>query len=165
MDVSGWTVDELMRLPDWCFGNRELYGCRVANNVPNTGKWFISTIALPDPACIWSGGIFISENDHQFSHVRWGLRSAVPTSEAEMNSCINFLPEFGNPAYAPPRILLPAVEGFNIQLQIRKGVVTGGTKFVCEGFLHAAGTMLTLTMYIVASGMPTSMASWLSHSK
>jgi len=155
MDVSGWTVDERMCLPDWCFGNAVILSCRVANNVPNTGKWAISTRVLPDQACIWSVGFWSTANDWAFSHCRMGLRDVVPTSVAEMDTSQNIFPDLGINTYSPPRILVPTQSGWSLHVNVRKGIETAGRKFVCEAFLHAAGNIIGLHMYIVVTGLPT----------
>lgn len=165
MDVSGWTIEQRMRFPPWCYGNRLMYNCRMSNIVAGSMTWTISNDPLPDPACIWALGFILWTGDHPWSYWRMGLRSTIPTSEAEMNTCQNIFPDFGNQTFAPPRINVATISGSYYQLPLAYGLVTGGKKFVIEGLLNAAGGNLIFNAYLIVSGLPTSMAGWLAHHK
>lgn len=165
MDVTGWTVDQRMRLPDWCFGNRSLIGLRLTTTTPGGYDWDIAALALPDPCCIWGLGLNITQSDQRSSFVRMGLATAVPTSSAEMDATTPLFPYFGNAVYTPPRVHFPTIGGPAYFIPVRKGMVTGGKKFVGEIYLHGAGTALLLDVYLIVSGLPTHMAGWLAHHK
>lgn len=165
MDVSGWTIAEKMRLPDYCFGNRLLVSCRISVWIADTFKWSISTVALPDPCCFWSWGVVVIRSDHISNHFRVGMRDTVPTSEAEMNTAVEIFYDFGLLTFHPSRLYVPTIAGSYYNMPIRQGFATGGKKLVLEGFQHAAGTHISLIVYFMISGMPTEMASLLAHAK
>jgi len=160
MDVSFWTIASRMKLPDHCFGQRLLHGMRIYNTTPDTFQWLIASRALPDPVCIWSLGLVGGGSDYAGNWVRVGLADTVPTSSAEMDATVNFLPEFGTSAFAPPRISVPTDSGINYNVAIRKGIVTGGKKLVIEGNLSSYGTTLVVSVFIIAAALPTKVPGW-----
>jgi len=160
MILAGWSIAAKMRLPDMCFGNRMLLSCRVYIPTPATFGWWISTQALPDPACIWAVGMLVWESDYRGNYVRMGLRDTVPTSEAEMNTAQNIFPDLGDNASAPPIINVPPFVGQMFHVPVRKGIDTGGKKFVVEGRVHASGSYLLALLYIVVSPLPIAVPGW-----
>jgi len=163
MDVSGWTVDQRMRLPDWCFGNREMIGCRAACPEVETYYWGISDIVLPDPVAIWSLGWVYKQNEKAVNRLRFGLRSTIPTSTAQMDTAVPILPYFGNTTFTPPMLVVTQTEGLLFQFNVRKGMATGGKKLVIE--LWSTIQWTEITFFMVVSGLPTNMAGWLAHNK
>lgn len=165
MDVSGWTIAQKMRLPDWCFGSRDTYIAHAGVAEPNTYEWGISEKALPDPACIWEFVILLGSTDYAFNKIRIGLSDTVPTSPEEMDATYNLFPDFGDPAFTPPGINCGTIPGEFFWLSLRRGLATQGLKLVIEARRHASGTILIADVILVISGLPTSMAGWLAHNK
>lgn len=163
MDVSGWTVAQKMRLPDWCFGNRQLIGVYV--NMPLLGTYYygISAIALPDPVCIWTFGFYIYTYDYTRFRFRAGLRNTIPTNEAGMDAATEILPYFGQPIAGPNYIRLGTKDSRPYIIPLRKGMVTGGKKLVVSAYTGTDASMIDV--FMVVSSMPTRMAGWLAHDK
>lgn len=165
MDVTGWTVEQKMRLPDWCFGHTLLLSCRAYLPTADSWGWWITTQALPDPACIWAVGMLVWESDYRGNYIRMGLSDTLPTSEAEMNGAQNIFPDLGDNNFTPPIVNVPVFAGQFFHIPLKKGLATGGKKFVLEGRVHSTGTYLLAIVYIVVTKLPTSMAGWLAHNK
>ncbi len=163
MDVSGWTVDQRMRLPDWCFPNRQIISVFIKATTGSTWYFGISDIALPDPCCIWSIGWFCYKDTATNSLQRVGLRATVPANAAEMDAAAEILPHFGEAHAGPNYIRIDDQLGNLAQIPLRHGLVTGGLKFVA-GFFILTG-IASATIFLVVSGLPTSMAGWLAHNK
>lgn len=163
MDVSGWTVDQRMRFPDWAFGNRKVTSVSKTVNGPNGIGWKISAVALPDPICIWELCITPVVADVYPGILRIGLADTLPTTEDQMNATIPLLPDFGDLSLTPPRIVLGTARYEVWRFPIRKGMATGGKKVVIE--LRCPQTKLNLLIHLVYSELPTSMAGWLAHNK
>lgn len=163
MDVSGWTIEQRMRFPDWCFGNRRILSVSVGNNTAGTFRWKISGTTLPDQICIWSVGIYPRYIDSYSSYIRLAFAATVPTTEAEMNAATPALPDFGELIYTPPRIYL-ADGGYEVwQIPLRKGMDVTGKKLVVE--LYCATVKVHLLPYLTFSELPTNMEGWLAHKK
>ena len=163
MDVSEWTVDQRMRLPDWCFGNRQLVGIHV--DCPNLGTFYygISEIALPDPVCIWSFGFYLYNYNYTRHRFRVGLRESIPTNEAEMDTATEILPYFGEPRDGPNYIRAGTLDTRAYLIPLRKGMVTGGNYLVASCYTGTDQSMVDI--FLVVSGLPTSMAGWLAHNR
>lgn len=163
MDVSSWTIDQRMRLPDWCFGNRTVIGVYNKNDVIATFNWEISEIALPDPVCIWEFGFMGMMKTGYEGYWRVGLADLVPTTEAQMNAATELLPYFGMPHAGPNIVGMHSETHMFGQMKLRKGMATGGKKLVTENRCIAGTSRIML--WIVISELPTSMAGWLAHNK
>lgn len=163
MDVSGWTVDQLMRLPDWCFGNRQLIGCYVYTVGPGTLDWGISDIALPDPACIWEFSFQVLEFANQHGDYRAGLSHTLPASEGQMDATQEFYPHWGRHHAGPNYILCGTYIFTYVTIPFKRGIVTGGKKLVVEAKSWEGTARIHFSLLV--SGLPTSMAGWLAHNK
>jgi len=53
MDVSRWSLDKIMQLPDWCFGRRWWIGEYIGTNA-GALVWFTIKDRLPDRFVLWS---------------------------------------------------------------------------------------------------------------
>lgn len=163
MDVSGWTVEQRMRLPDWCFGNRDLMSLYIENVVAGTYTYAISAFVLPDPACIW-GIMFMSTNSVAgLGYVRLGLNDHLPVDAADMNTSIEILPNFGRPAAGPNIFWISGSYFYVWDMPAKRGLVTNGWNFVIENRCVVADFRVDVTL--IVSGLPTDMAGWLAHNK
>lgn len=163
MDVSGWTIDQKMRLPDWCFGNRQVIAAYANTPEIATCYWGISEIALPDPVCIWSLGWWLGKAASAYYDFRFGLRDTVPTSIAEMDTAVEILPYLGSPHAGPNTLRVEYIETAVSQIDLKKGMVTGGKKLVVE--IKSSVQWVACNVFLVCSELPTDMASWLAHNK
>jgi len=163
MDVSGWSVDQRMRLPDWCFGNRELIGVYLANAVPATFTYGISDIPLPDPVCIWEMQILVPETVANHGNYRAGLAAVIPINHAQMDAAQEIYPYYGVPHAGPNLIQRNAYGWTTIAVRFRKGMVTSGKFLVVENESILGTSRIIFSLLV--SGLPTNMAGWLAHNK
>jgi len=152
MDVSGWTLDEKMRLPDWCFGNRELVMLSMGVWLGGGFFWVALATDLPAQICIWQMGVVVRRNDSADNYFRIGMRATVPLNEAQMNASTPVFPEWGNLAFTPPRITLPEATDQVWFFNTRCGIETGGLRFVGEVWGNACPAMVQIN--IVYSELP-----------
>lgn len=160
MDVSGWTVDQRMGLPDWCFPNRQIVSIERVANVANTYYWGISEIAMSDPMCIWSVGLFFNLLSAMNAYFRFGLRDTVPTSQAEMDTADEIFPYFGRPHAGPNELRMRVVDSSIIHFPVRKGMATGGKYLVIEYWSNINSS--SMTIFFVVSGLPTRIPDWMA---
>lgn len=163
MDVSGWTVDQRMRLPDWCFGNRKVICSYIFSGVVDEATWSISELALPDPCCIWKLGIYWIPDDPGTGILRIALSDTVPISIAQMDACQEIFPHFGQPNPGPNRLTFRTPAASSVEVDTKVGLVTGGKKLVAELYCLTGGARALPTLWV--SELPTSMAGWLAHNK
>lgn len=162
MNIKRWTIDERMRLPDFCFGNRQVISVSKTASGPAAFSWAISDKGLPDPACIWVFGVLPRRVDNTNNYCRVSLGDTLPTNEAEMNATQPVLPQFGALAWTPPRIYPPTTTMTVWQFDLRKGMVTGGKKLILE--CYASIDAMAAIAFIVVSELPTNISGWLAHS-
>ena len=121
MKIKRWTIDEKMRLPDWCFGNRKIISLALTVSGAGTLGWKISGVSLPVQICIWTFGLYPVSIDNKYSWIRCGLRETVPTSSAEMDTSIPIMPNFGSISQTPPVMYLAPGANEILQFALRKG--------------------------------------------
>lgn len=163
MDVSGWTVDQKARLPDWCFGNREAIGCQVVCEVGGDNFWGISEIALPDPVCIWSLNWYFRQTEYCNHVFRFGLAETVPVNVAQMDAAKEILPYIGRAVTGPNELREGMAQSIIQQLFVRRCMESDGLKLVVQ--LNSTISWSTIDLSLIVSGLPTSMAGWLAHNK
>lgn len=158
MDVSVWTIDSRMKLPDHCFGNRKVIGARQGNVAAGTSTWAISNFVFPDPACIWYVQLVAQPSDVGTGNLRIGLAAAVPTTIPEMDAAVELLPDVGSDVFGPNKIRFETPNFVVINIVVRKGMVTGGRKLVIENQCVAAVTRFMCN--VVVSELPTKVPGW-----
>lgn len=160
VDVSGWSIANRMRLPDYCFGNRQLIGAYLGNYGEGTYEYEISDIALPDPVCIWSLVIVSNPDDGGVGHIRIGLSSTVPTNEAGFDEVTDIIPYFGAPSTGPNRIIFSTPAFVLLDFPIRKGMVTGAKKLVIS--VYTSTGRMRLNAALIVSSLPVSVPAFLN---
>lgn len=163
MDVSGWTVDQRMRLPDWCLGNRQVVGVYLENLVAGVDQFGASIVPMPDPVCIWSILFEMMPTGGGTGYVRIGINDHVPVDAADMDGSVQILPDYGV-FYTGPNIIMCIAGVFNTwNLQTRLGMDTNNFHLVVQNHCIVADFRSQVSMVI--SGLPTSMAGWMAHNK
>ena len=159
IDVSGWTLANKMKLPDWCFGNRKVVSRSIGHDTPGGLQWKIHTLALPANVCLWEVFCMPIVIDNKSSYIRAGFRTSIPVNEAQMDAAIPILPYYGNVAFTPPRIYFAAAQQFAWNFTARKGMTTGGGYLVLEAYCFA--TYFGVNFGFVFSELPTEVPAFL----
>ena len=161
MDVTGWTVEQRMRLPDWVFGNRQLIGVWGDNAAPGTTNWTISDIVLPDPCCLHIFSYLAFEKAGQFGNYRAALVPALPINVAEFDAGIEIYPYWGIPRAGPNLLIRKQEEMYYQEIPFRKGMVTNAWYLCVE--VECVLIRAQIGVAVLVSGLPTDMAGWLAH--
>lgn len=163
MDITGWTMEQRMRLPDWCFGNRRIVSCYGWNPNPATFVFTISSSDLPDPCCIWHAMFCSQPTGGGMGRMRIGMSDDVPADDGEMDLVDEIFPDYGSPGPGPNDIDFMEATYTYYAFNIRKGLVTGGQNLVMSTE-NTAGVM-RLMCALVVSELPINMAGWLEHAR
>ena len=158
MDVSFWTIDQRMRLPDHFFGNRQLIGCQVYCLNALAYYYSISEVALPNPACIWAFHFWVRTPASVDATFRIGLRATVPTNEGEMDTAMEIFPYIGEPSVGPNKLRLSFRYSTPVVLTDRQGMVTGGLKFVGRFYSSIADVYAFFVLEV--SELPKKIPAW-----
>lgn len=161
MDISGWTLAQRMKLPDWCFGNRQVISAYEYSSAAGTYVWQISEHALPDPCCIWEADFADLPSGGGTGSLRVALSDVVPASTAEMDACQEIFPGLGIPWAGPNRIQFFSTLSDRRHYMTRQGMVTGGKKLVIE--VRCVLATVSMECILVVSELPTRIPGWLVH--
>lgn len=99
MDISKWTIEKILQLPDHMFGYRWWV------SVPETAvtaatRYYMSPLKLPDHTIIWRLHIYVDYHGAGFNiWFSLALGVTVPTNDAEFGALPLLMP-----SYAPRRI-------------------------------------------------------------
>lgn len=159
MDISKWPLDDIMQLPNWCFGRRELYYSYV--KTPELAyRWDIIDKELPDIMVIWYVRINSWQCNDTGSELRLVLSSKLPESHEEVMASEPLIRGFGSEGVEPKVIkfaenrMLPV---HNLKLPI----ITAGRYIAVEASPNGMG-QFRADVIIVASGVPKEIPDWLT---
>jgi len=158
MDVTGWNIASRMKLPDHCFGNRQLIGCFAIVPAAGPHVWAISDVALPDPVCIWELVYYFRPTVAARIYLRIGLAATLPASTADMDAADEILPYFGEPKTGPNQLAVVVEHSTPMSIKLRKGMATGGKKLVID-LLYGNSDGYN-TVGLVVSELPTKVPGW-----
>lgn len=80
MDISNWSLDKILELPDWCFGKRWWVGTYVGT-LNDEASYFLIEESVPDKFVLWD--VVVSTTGHrdaEHANVTLRLCRQVPTS-------------------------------------------------------------------------------------
>lgn len=163
MDITGWSIEQKVRFPDWCFGQRKTMAISHQAIGAGVDTWVINTKILPDNICIWTVGYWYTETNSTSDYLRLGFRAAVPGSIAQMDEAVPAEPETFDVPPNPRKMYLPMLTSNVIMIPTKKGVDVTGLFLVM--MVHSAAARCSGACILTYSEMPTDMAGWLEHSR
>jgi len=94
VDISKWPVRKVMRLPDWCFGDRWPISLHVLTSI---GAWQfdIAGLGCGDVFVLWDLWIYGGSEVADQEHLRLTMGQALPATMAENSVNEDLLPDFG----------------------------------------------------------------------
>ena len=162
MDVSGWTVEERMRLPDWCFPERQPFQLYHINNQVGTWSYVMPDYPLPNPACVWKMTLATFPTTGGTGDVKFGLLSDLPLDDNQMETNE---PVFDDLKPAPTNVNwiklyagVPVTFGYDF----RTPIVTTGLKLGMG--LYCAVATIRLDLTFIISGLPTKVSGFFNPS-
>jgi len=157
VDISKWTPDEILALPDFCLGRR--FPIFVALN-SSASAWIadISEANFPDPAILWSVGVWFSSWGAATLAFRLGLGNRLPVSDAEFDTLEAVLHGFGTTGPEPRAI---RIEGgaYSYLINCKTMIRTAGRRLcICA----VTGVVRTYTLHVtlVVSAVPKEVPDW-----
>jgi len=162
MDVSGWSPDKIMQLPDHVFGERHVLACYGSsyNDVP---VWDISEVAVHDISVLWDLYILPTyvETSSDYVRIAWG--QYLPKTTAEMDELMPLVRGLGAQGKEPRKIPIYLYVG-GMSFHLRKLVYPGGRRLVIE--VYASATKHTLCHVVATvSSLPREVPDWLISSQ
>lgn len=152
MDVRDWPWDQIMQLPDCCFGRRFLVSCTQQGGA-GVPLWDISEIAFPERCVIWEFIFWSEETATAVASFRVALGNQLPATVAMMDVLEPVFPGFGVQGPDPRRIANVAW-GTEALRRLRLPIAAMGRKLVLEVTGVGVETPV-VCVAVVVSSIPT----------
>jgi len=160
MDISKWAIEDVMRLPDYAFGERWPVSVHVRNSVAGT-FFALSPAALPTIMVVWELSIYFPDGEAYPDAIRIFLADVVPASTPEVLACEALITGLGEPEAGPGTIEHPAY-GAYIRYSMKKIVRPGGRKLGVSFFM-GVGPNYRVMVVAVISSVPKEIPDWLAY--
>lgn len=151
MDIRNWPMNQIMQLPDHCFGRRWPIGVNAYSSATTEG-WDISEVALPEQCVIWELSGWIGYSLQQIETFRLALGDQLPTTTAEMDRLEPLFNGLGRTEAGPRRIEAGRLTTFFI-MNLRMPVMSSGRRLVLEVVSSGTGVG-RLQVAVVVSSIP-----------
>ena len=158
MRIDDWPLERIMRLPDWCFGQRWPVGL-YATKTGAGSAWDISEIALPEVSVLWEFTFWPLEIMAQTTNFRLALGQQLPVATAQMDQLEPLLAGVGIQGPTPRQIIGQGYAAPAIRM-LRKPIESGGKKVILELTTGGAAAQ-DLQVILVFSSIPREVPDWL----
>lgn len=152
MDIRNWSMNQIMQLPDECFGRRWPVFLHMDVSVGGT-NWDISEASLPDVTIIWEYSSWSDQFDKDCPFFRLALGDVLPATTAEMDALEPLFRGYGLQGPEPRLISGPTHSPAHLD-RLKMPVAANGRRLVAEA--RAAPTASNhLDIVVVVSSLPT----------
>lgn len=158
MDISKWSIDDVMKLPDYAFGERWPVSVNIRSG--GAGSWFaLSPAALPATMVVWELSIFFADGATDPDVVRIFLADVLPASTPAALACEALIPGLGIPEAGPGTIYY-AWYGDFVHWSMKKIVRANGRKLGLSYVSAAPGNFRVMVVAVISS-VPKELPEWL----
>lgn len=158
MDIRQWGLDQIMQLPDECFGRRFMVSCNLDVGAAMR-KWDISEVAFPNMCVIWELYIAAMDGVTLGGTLRIALGDQLPVAVAMFDALDPLFMGLGMQGPEPRGLFLPPRALLHLD-KLRMPVAAQGRRMVVEG-LTADSMIIKLLVAVVVSSVPTEVPDWL----
>lgn len=158
MDIRNWPFDQIMQLPDHCFGRKFpiILGIR-STDVLN--HYLISEIGLPEACVLWEIWFNSIGGDGAFlgnvpGTISLALGDRLPATDAEFNALETLFPEVDEILTGARTIRAP------LSLKLRKPYRVSGRRVVAR-WLALQEDRIDMVLGLVFSSIPKEVPDWL----
>lgn len=157
MNIEKWDVEDIMQLPDHCFGRRWVVSV-TTKGVQSETDWDISEIAFPNIGVIWNFLLYPAYISSSSSHVRIAIGEQKPTSTAMMDKLEPLIVGLGRQGPEPRDIRMSQNAG-SIMIPMRTVKRFQGKKLIMEAVPVADGYQHCICIVTVSS-IPKEVPDW-----
>lgn len=162
MRIDNWPLERIMRLPDWCFGQRWPIGLHIqADEIGSS--WDISELALPEMCVLWELTFWSLALLNMDSRFRLALGHQLPTAVAQMNDNEPLIHGVGING-AEPRQMIAQGYSAVASRRLRKVIAGAGRKVILE-LTIATAVQQDIQLVMVFSSVPREVPDWLISAK
>ena len=162
MRIDDWPLERIMRLPDWCFGQRWPVGLYAATDAIGS-VWDMAEIPLPDRCVLWEFTCYTSLIMNADTVFKVAIGHQMPTTAVQMNLLEPLMPGVGVQGTSPRPIHGNAYALISVT-RLKKVIESAGRKVILQLTL---GTALEqdLQVIMVFSSLPREVPDWLISAK
>lgn len=139
MDIRNWSLDQVMQLPDHCFGRR--WPIVLIKTALGPGvAWDISDMALPEQCVIWEVFWWINADEFMDYLIDMRLGDHLPAAAGEFIVMEPLFRDFGlhtNNGYS----IVPAWNGAFYRLSVRMPIAAAGRRLVVQFYNTLSGSV------------------------
>ncbi len=158
MDIRNWSIDDIMKLPDNCFGRRWFVGLTAVLESADAA-FDISEMALPEKCVIWSVNLHPTTAIGSLNSIGLALGDHLPVTEPEFAAFDLLFPDWMDDISGRGHLLSPYLSPLSFG-RIRKFIPSAGRRIVLRG-IRVEGTGLRVAAQLVVSSVPTEAPDWL----
>ncbi len=151
MDIRNWPIDQIMQLPDSCFGRREML--QLAVDLSGAGSVYaINPAGLPDKMVIWEVVVAARAAVVVTIHVGLALGEQLPASDAEYNALELVFPNVISSDGDRGEFEVSSDSGFSVT-NVRFPIVASGRRLIGK-FTRHQGNATEGVITVVYSSIP-----------
>lgn len=158
MNISNWSLNRIMQLPDFCFGRRWPISIWAEPDF-TPPRYDIAECALPEKTVIWELHVRGSGQTATFYFVGLRLGDKLPTTEAEFDALELLFPCLDDYEIGRSGVKLQAQSDLHLT-QLRYPVLSSGRRFVGK-FETSFEYNQQIEVVFVVSSVPTEVPDWL----
>ncbi len=151
MDIRNWSLDQILMLPDHCFGRRWPIGLRVLL-VDDAAVYDIAEGGLPETTVIWGLTAAIQYKALGDVSLSVALGDHLPANDAEFDVMEQVFPEVIGPTLRRSEFEVVGTPSYPLQ-GIRQVLQTAGRRFVIRG-IRDEGTAAGAWCIFIVSSIP-----------
>ena len=162
MDVSSWSTDKIMQLPDHAFGSIFVISCTIS--ATGTGPFFdISEMNFPERCIIHGLNILNWYTTTNTGYLRIGLGLRLPTSEADFMLLEPLIHGLGLNGQEPRKIPITRNQSFwPIKCRL---FLSGKNRHLCFMAYDSTANYSTAHIQVFVSSVPNEVQEWLISDK
>lgn len=157
MDISQWSISQIMQLPDYLFGRRWEVGVAAQFEIPGV-VFDISELALPEHCVIWSMGMYFSHTALATVRINLALGDVLPATDAQFDAYEPLFRDVG-PIVAGRREIMAAV-GSEIRMNFMRYYVNASGRRLVGRLASTIGTNEMGWVVMTISSLPREVPGW-----
>ncbi|MBA7479580.1 hypothetical protein ES707_15014 [subsurface metagenome] len=158
MNIRNWPMDQIMQLPDCCFGRRFLVIAEVRNALI-VEAFDISEVAFPENCVLWNVSMQMSNENILVRSCRLALGDHLPADGDVMDALEPLIYGLGLQGPEPRQIMVrPGTE--HVWMPMRQPLRVAGRRLVL-GVSAAVGKEVAVRVIVTVSSLPTEVPDWL----
>lgn len=158
MDIRNWPLDQIMQLPDWCFGQRVIQ--TVSYRAAAAGSFYdLCAEGLPEQCVIWSSCAVLAGSLTSYGDMSLVLGDTVPATDAIFFEHEALFRGVGAPVIGRPMMRLYGCSGPWL-MKCRRVLDAKGRRLLLRLYSGAA-VDIEGTWSVEVSGVPKEVPDWL----